>query len=72
MRQEVAKPSASRRFWRFWSWAVSRPATPCIPLPAFGTPPFTPLFTPPKKANPFGDDGTQKGFEPAAGNENDG
>ena len=30
MRQEVAQPSASRRFWRLWYWTF---ATSCQPLP---------------------------------------
>jgi hypothetical protein len=57
VRQEVEKPSASRRFWRLWGWAVSPPATPCQLLRTFSPPPFAPQT----KANPY-DNGRRKGL----------
>jgi hypothetical protein len=50
MRQEVAKPSASRRFWRLWIWVVPHPAVPCHLLPTILTSLSKSLFTsPPQK-----------------------
>ena len=63
MRQEVAKPSASRRFWRLVVWALLLRATPCHMLPTILTSLFTSLFTSPPKANLRGGERTE-GLEP--------
>jgi hypothetical protein len=58
-RQEVAKPSASRCFWRLVVWALLLRATPCHMLPTI----LTSLFTSPPKANLRGG-GRTEGLEP--------